>query len=513
MIQSGAALQRSKPVADVRRVASNSRPAARLPAPATVVSLSRSALLLDSADTSAPRITRVSQGDEGGSLSLTSNITVTFSEAIRTGSGHITLRKASGELVETFNVEDSDSLAISNNQLTINPTANLENGVRYEVSFNEGVITDLRGNVQAGTSSYKFAAKADKTAPKTVSFNPSDGATGVSPSTKIVVTFSETIRAGTGKILLKDSRGRLVQSFSASSATISGNTLTLNPGFKLSLNSKYSVVFSSGSVKDLAGNVYKGTSSYDFKTAATDIPYTPPGGSNSSVSYSDNPQDNSRFNIALSYTGDSAYLTYFQQARSLWENVITGDLPTANGIDDLQITASVSSIDGAGGVLGQASPSSLRASSRLPVAGSMQFDSADVAGMVSNGTFLRVVLHEMGHVLGIGSLWSSFGLNTTLGRYTGAHGIATYRSMSGGNSSATYVPLETTGGSGTQNVHWSESTFNSELMTGYAETGSMPLSVLTIAALHDLGYQVNYSAAETYSVGQLLAPSSLLATA
>ena len=38
-------------------------------------------------------------------------------------------------------------------------------------------------------------------------------------------------------------------------------------------------------------------------------------------------------------------------------------------------------------------------------------------------------------------------------------------------------------------------------MTGYAEsTGTMPLSRLTIAAMQDLGYAVNYAAADSYSL-------------
>ena len=37
----------------------------------------------------------------------------------------------------------------------------------------------------------------------------------------------------------------------------------------------------------------------------------------------------------------------------------------------------------------------------------MQFDVADMAKLISNGTLQSVVLHEMGHVLGIGTLWDT----------------------------------------------------------------------------------------------------------
>ena len=94
------------------------------------------------------------------------------------------------------------------------------------------------------------------------------------------------------------------------------------------------------------------------------------------------------------------------------------------------------------------------------------------------------------------------------GQYTGSQALARYRTLSG-DPGAAYVPLETVGGAGTVNVHWRETTFNTELMTGYAESNNnMPLSSLSVAALADLGYQVNYSAAESYTI-----PGGLVASA
>ena len=118
----------------------------------------------------------------------------------------------------------------------------------------------------------------------------------------------------------------------------------------------------------------------------------------------------------------------------------------------------------------------------------MHFNSADVAQMAANGTLTAVIMHEMGHVLGIGTLWGTLGLRSGYG-YTGAHALAEYRALTG-NPGATSVPLETNGGSGTAGAHWSEAVFNAELMTGYIELGGtfMPISRMTIGALEDLGY-------------------------
>ena len=132
----------------------------------------------------------------------------------------------------------------------------------------------------------------------------------------------------------------------------------------------------------------------------------------------------------------------------------------------------------------------------------MRFDVADIAQMVSSGTFGSVVLHEMGHVLGLtGYFWQQRGLVSSANPsfYTGANAVAAYDSLTSATPSS--VPLETNGGAGTAGSHWLESLFDKELMTGFAESAPpMPLSIITVGALADLGYQVNYAAADAFTL-------------
>ena len=112
--------------------------------------------------------------------------------------------------------------------------------------------------------------------------------------------------------------------------------------------------------------------------------------------------------------------------------MITGDLPNATyrgqTVDDLLINASSITIDGVNGILGQAGPDAFRSGSDLPYHGIMQFDSADMASMESSGLLYSVVLHEMGHILGIGTLWEDLGLLSGAGTsnpiFTGANATA-----------------------------------------------------------------------------------------
>ena len=117
--------------------------------------------------------------------------------------------------------------------------------------------------------------------------------------------------------------------------------------------------------------------------------------------------------------------------------------------------------------------------------------------MVADGSFASVVLHEMGHVLGIGSMWASEGLSNGHNAYFGSAGLNAYRQLGG---TGAFVPLETGGGPGTAGVHWSDSVFGNELMTGFISGAHNPLSILTIGSLQDQGYSVNYAAANPYSI-------------
>lgn len=214
------------------------------------------------------------------------------------------------------------------------------------------------------------------------------------------------------------------------------------------------------------------------------------------------------FTIRVAYSGEARFQTYFDQAAQRWAQIIVGDLPDVSDrqfgtIDDLLIEASIQSIDGAGGILGQAGATAWRGASgaNLAYRGIMQFDGADLAAMEAQGTLFSVVLHEMGHILGInGATFRQKGL-VSGANYIGSNGVEAYRQLTG-NLGLTSVPVETGGGSGTAGSHWSEAVFGAELMTGYAENAPpMPLSIITVGCLDDLGYTVNYGAADAYVVG------------
>ena len=114
------------------------------------------------------------------------------------------------------------------------------------------------------------AVQADTTPPVVLTFSPLDEAIGVSVESNINIIFSEAVTKGAGVIVLKTTNGVTVATYdvaSSSNLSISGSTLTINPTDNLVYNTGYRVEFAAGAIKDLAGNSYAGTTSYNFSTA------------------------------------------------------------------------------------------------------------------------------------------------------------------------------------------------------------------------------------------------------
>ena len=201
-------------------------------------------------------------------------------------------------------------------------------------------------------------------------------------------------------------------------------------------------------------------------------------------------------------------------AAERWTDIIIGDLPrvtTSEGfVDDIEILMTSAPIDGISNILGFGVPTGLRTDgSYLPYRGNVTFDTPDLGRMLSNGSLSDLAFHEIGHVLGFGTIWGKLGLirgaGTTDPRFLGAAATAEYNTLFG--VIETGVPVENTGGKGTQDVHWRESVFADEMMTGFFGTDNR-VSRITIGAILDLGYIVDLSRAEAYAPRSGSTPNS-----
>lgn len=190
-------------------------------------------------------------------------------------------------------------------------------------------------------------------------------------------------------------------------------------------------------------------------------------------------------------------------------------------VDDVTIYAGVVNIDGGGKILASASPCLVRGQSRTAIIGVMRFDTDDIQGLISSGRLNSVVLHEMLHVVGFGTIWTDSrrpggvlltGGGTDNPRYTGSLGISACSIMGGMGACFGGVAVEGLPfGPGTADSHWRESVFDHEVMTGFVEPAgtAMPFSSITIQSLADAGYNVNPAAGDEYQIpfeGSLSAP-------
>jgi hypothetical protein len=219
--------------------------------------------------------------------------------------------------------------------------------------------------------------------------------------------------------------------------------------------------------------------------------------------------DRIRFNIEFRYIvpPSASSEAAFEKARKRWQSIILKDVEAIEGllpqglcfgglpdfegtVDDLLIDVLLIPIDGPGNILGAAGPCFVRTSDALPVTGVMIFDVDDLAFLESFDLLEEVIIHEMGHVLGFGTLWDFEralleGFGTLTPTFAGRLANGFYRALGGGRNP---VPVEGDFGPGTAFGHWDEDRFDNELMTGFINLGENPLSVITAGSMRDLGY-------------------------
>jgi hypothetical protein len=220
------------------------------------------------------------------------------------------------------------------------------------------------------------------------------------------------------------------------------------------------------------------------------------------------------FTIAVRFLDglDVVHRAAFAAAADRWARVVVGELPgvlvDGEYVDDVLVVAQGVDVDGPGRTIGQAGPTHLRPPSAgraayLPAKGVMSFDTADLARLAADGTLVDVLTHELGHVLGFGSVWKRRqligGEATYNPTFSGEAAMAEYRALRRGGPSHR-VPVENAGGSGTLSGHWRSSVFRDELMTATVTGPGARLSRLTVASLGDLGYDVDLDAADPYTL-------------
>ena len=242
-------------------------------------------------------------------------------------------------------------------------------------------------------------------------------------------------------------------------------------------------------------------------------------------------RDNTRFNIDLVFvdarlTADHRGIA--REAADRWEEIVTGDLPDATGVsfdsrqvdgwtgsireetfgdivvtnesvDDLRIYVAVFSVDqepwGRGGMFWR----TLRGGKFWPTLATISVREDVLQDRLAT---YQVLLHEMGHALGIGGPdWDdvirlpSENAPEADTHFPGSRAVAAFNDGGGRGYKGNKVPVQNGGDDG----HWRESVMKVELMTPYFDPDER-LSAVTVEALGDLGYRVDATRADPYEV-------------
>ena len=236
------------------------------------------------------------------------------------------------------------------------------------------------------------------------------------------------------------------------------------------------------------------------------------------------------FDIDVVWVGTpaAAHRTAVEQAVRQWEQILTIGLPdvdfsdnprTCGGVlndvvDDLRLFVRVQSIDGPRGTLASAGTCHSRGTSGLPISGYVNLDADDFQSLSADA--MRVIAaHEIGHGLGFSngyfqrmSLMRKPSLPPHSGivfdapdtHFAGEGAIAAFELAGGASYTDAKVPIENIMGAGSGDSHWRESVLDDELMTPRHDGDGDALSAITIQAMADMGYHVDLSQAESYTL-------------
>lgn len=240
-------------------------------------------------------------------------------------------------------------------------------------------------------------------------------------------------------------------------------------------------------------------------------------------------RESSRFRIQVNFTGGSPDdHEIVKMAAERWEQIIVGKTSTSEYDVTMQITFDSNLADN---ILGQAGVLQYAhvGGKYIPTRGLMilstknweQQKAAKKMDGLSNAYY--TVLHEMGHILGIGTMWHVNKLLNSDGQYIGPAALREYRRVCG-NDNIPFLPIEDDGGGGTAGYHPEEGLepnvslddrvgykdgqkhslpgLDKELMTGWAEVDAEiePLSAISVGMLEDIGYEVNYAYADGFEM-------------
>jgi hypothetical protein len=233
---------------------------------------------INTKDETPPTVISTVPADGATGISVSAPITAKFSEPMEIASingSTFTLKTTSGStpVAGTVTFDNPSSTA------TFTPAAPLSSTTSYTATITTGV-RDVSANNMTANKVWTFTT-GDATAPTVVSVSPAAGATGVSATTTVQLTFSEAMATATinsANVILKNTAtGAVIPA----TVSYSGNVATITPSSALSGGVQYTDSVTTG-VTDAAGNPLASPFTSKFTVESTPpsvLSISPPDGS------------------------------------------------------------------------------------------------------------------------------------------------------------------------------------------------------------------------------------------
>lgn len=247
-----------------------------------------------------------------------------------------------------------------------------------------------------------------------------------------------------------------------------------------------------------AGTYYLQVSSYNNQTANYSL----------STGFTAAASDSRQFTITPTYDSfiNATARATIQKGINFWLAAIPST--SFNTAQNLAISFSYDpSITGSTLATGSYTSTAIAPNGRiLPTAGVINLgaDYLNNLNTISNYT-PDTIIHEIAHVLGIVGLLNQSDnhvdlINESTGTYNGNSYAGWVYGELKGTYTQTAVPLTADSGAGSDLAHWKEEVFGNESMTDTTLGAIAAVSQLSLATLRDMGWEVNFGAAQPYSL-------------
>ena len=229
-------------------------------------------------DVTAPVVT-FNPADGATNVSVSSNITISFDEAVRNLDDSVLTDSNVDALITLKDTDGSGAdipfnatIDLAKQVITINPTSNFASSQVVYVAIGATVEDDSDNPITASNAAFTVQ---DISPPTLDATSPVDGSVSVNVSDNLVLTFNEPVNVGFGTIkIYRASDNSIFESMSVTSASqVSGsgtNTITVNPANTMDYSTAYYVQIDTTAFDDLVGNSYNGiadTTTWNFTTS------------------------------------------------------------------------------------------------------------------------------------------------------------------------------------------------------------------------------------------------------